>query len=625
MGTWKKAENEKGFIYYIRSLTTGVEIQRGLLSKVFRSTGQEEALGIDFFNVLQRCRNIEQNHEVLAGPPRIDQQNLQQWDHPKFCDVKQAIDDCNYVIYATYRLALKFRVLQRALYTEDIPLALTSSIFERHRLANNENSLILETCDLEAVLADIFFAANNQNHMNIDVDFVAEMVINFLYNVFDREGTIQVISVKLTLGLLCNSSLPELHKYIFSLCADHNNCITRVRLLGLLQKMHLLIKYLHEDPVFNVHCLNAAVDKCFVDSPGLVGIAECTFMSWLNSDIPFLSWLPLVAKLKNSETVIHPLKCSTCKTTPLLGLRYSCAKCPKYLQCQRCFLTGRTSHSHKASHSLREYCTVLSKKDACRMVFHGLYGWLFCAKKPNSFYSAVKPNRHFANGGCKLMSAAQLCDIEPLSSPETQLQGVIRQLESQNRELQQMLIFGHHNDKEMRKYLEEYRLFMAGNIQKLKMLKMQINTSGSATKENRCNWGKTQSTPMVCQHNASKYKLGSLENVSPITLMTEIEDSLASGSDTQCQTPLELPYFAEPKAHFDVPKLPRKLSHHNLDEALARLQQILANNFSLDDSLSQLDNSNLQYAVTEVEGMLTSIIDNVESSRCNSALKRLKS
>ncbi|ERL92288.1 hypothetical protein D910_09605 [Dendroctonus ponderosae] len=259
-----------------------------------------------------------------------DQQNLQQWDHPKFCDVKQAIDDCNYVIYATYRLALKFRVLQRALYSkaEDIPLALTSSIFERHRLANNENSLILETCDLEAVLADIFFAANNQNHMNIDVDFVAEMVINFLYNVFDREGTIQVISVKLTLGLLCNSSLPELHKYIFSLCADHNNCITRVRLLGLLQKMHLLIKYLHEDPVegtiqvisvkltlgllcnsslpelhkyifslcadhnncitrvrllgllqkmhllikylhedpvFSVHCLNAAVDKCFAD------------------------------------------------------------------------------------------------------------------------------------------------------------------------------------------------------------------------------------------------------------------------------------------------------------------------------------------------------------------------
>ncbi|ENN74668.1 hypothetical protein YQE_08785, partial [Dendroctonus ponderosae] len=532
-----------------------------------------------------------------------DQQNLQQWDHPKFCDVKQAIDDCNYVIYATYRLALKFRVLQRALYSkaEDIPLALTSSIFERHRLANNENSLILETCDLEAVLADIFFAANNQNHMNIDVDFVAEMVINFLYNVFDREGTIQVISVKLTLGLLCNSSLPELHKYIFSLCADHNNCITRVRLLGLLQKMHLLIKYLHEDPVFNVHCLNAAVDKCFVDSPGLVGIAECTFMSWLNSDIPFLSWLPLVAKLKNSETG------KSYRNDPPAQVLYMQNNAPFRAALQLRKVPKVPSMPAVLPH--RAHKPLAQSIPLFEGILHGI----------------IQEGMHFANGGCKLMSAAQLCDIEPLSSPETQLQGVIRQLESQNRELQQMLIFGHHNDKEMRKYLEEYRLFMAGNIQKLKMLKMQINTSGSATKENRCNWGKTQSTPMVCQHNASKYKLGSLENVSPITLMTEIEDSLASGSDTQCQTPLELPYFAEPKAHFDVPKLPRKLSHHNLDEALARLQQILANNFSLDDSLSQLDNSNLQYAVTEVEGMLTSIIDNVESSRCNSALKRLKS
>lgn len=219
----------------------------------------------------------------------------------------------------------------------------------------------------------------------------------------------------------------------------------------------------------------------------MVGIAEGTFTSWLNSDVPFLSWLPLVAKLKGSETgklrkattdvsahfsaivVIHPLKCSTCKTTPLLGLRYSCAKCPKYLQCQRCFLTGRTSHSHKLSHSLREYCSLLSKQDAFRMVLHGLCGWVFCAKRPNDFYSMVKPCRHFANEGLKPF---MVVDIEPLSSPETQLQGVIRQLESQNRELQQMLIFGRQGDKEMRTYLEEYRLSMAGNIQKLKKLKV---------------------------------------------------------------------------------------------------------------------------------------------------------
>lgn len=85
-----------------------------------------------------------------------------------------------------------------------------------------------------------------------------------------------------------------------------------------------------------------------------------------------------------------------------------------------------------------------------------------------------------------------------------------------------------------------------------------------------------------------------------------------SGAVSEFFTPMEFP-------DVDVPKLRRKLSHHNLDEALAKLQQILANNFLLEDSLSQLDNSNLQFAVTEVEGMLTSIIDNVES---NSEIRR---
>lgn len=38
------------------------------------------------------------------------------------------------------------------------------------------------------------------------------------------------------------------------------------------------------------------------------------------------------------------------------------------------------------------------------------------------------------------------------------------------------------------------------------------------------------------------------------------------------------------------------------------------------DSLSSSDNDQLQEAVSEMEGMLTSLIDGVESSRANSAL-----
>lgn len=37
------------------------------------------------------------------------------------------------------------------------------------------------------------------------------------------------------------------------------------------------------------------------------------------------------------------------------------------------------------------------------------------------------------------------------------------------------------------------------------------------------------------------------------------------------------------------------------------------------ESLGNLDNTHLKHAVSEVEGMLTSIIDNVESSRASPA------
>ncbi|KAJ8963449.1 hypothetical protein NQ318_018931 [Aromia moschata] len=88
--------------------------------------------------------------------------NVRQWDHPKFSDLRQRLDDCNYVKYSAYRVALKFRVLQNALHMEDVPLSIVAGIFEQHRLGANEASLYLESCDLEAILSDIFFATNKK-------------------------------------------------------------------------------------------------------------------------------------------------------------------------------------------------------------------------------------------------------------------------------------------------------------------------------------------------------------------------------------------------------------------------------------------------------------------------------
>lgn len=68
----------------------------------------------------------------------------------------------------------------------DIPLSIISGVFERHKLGITEGSLCLESYDLEAVLSDIYFAANKLNHTNIDIDFATELMINFLYNVYDK-------------------------------------------------------------------------------------------------------------------------------------------------------------------------------------------------------------------------------------------------------------------------------------------------------------------------------------------------------------------------------------------------------------------------------------------------------
>lgn len=69
---------------------------------------------------------------------------------------------------------------------DEVPLTVIAGVFERHRLGINESSLALESVDLESVLTDIYFAANKQSHTNTDIDFATELILNFLFNVYDK-------------------------------------------------------------------------------------------------------------------------------------------------------------------------------------------------------------------------------------------------------------------------------------------------------------------------------------------------------------------------------------------------------------------------------------------------------
>ncbi|KAI4468410.1 e3 ubiquitin-protein ligase kcmf1 [Holotrichia oblita] len=501
-----------------------------------------------------------------------EQTKAKQWDHPKFTDIKQKLDECNWIKYSAYRVAFKFRTLQNTLCMDDIPLSIIAGVFERHRLNAIENCLYLETYDIEAILSDIYFASSKQNHTNIDIDLAIELMINFLYNIYDknRTGCVQVLHVKLVLSLLCKTNLNSLYHYLFSLCADHNNCVTRLK------------------------------------SPGLVGINESMFIAWLETNPQLLLWLPTVHRLKKSETTVHSSKCSVCKTNPIVGLKYRCVKCSRYIQCQKCYFTAKISHSHKISHQMREYCVEDTSNDTTRHLIKKLCGLLRCSVQNNETnIIETNPLRIDRDWISKSKSENALCDVEPMSSPHMQLQVVIRQLEIQNRELQQILLLSRSTDN-IKTYLEDHRQQVAAQIHKLKLLKDCLKNSTVVEPVTKLY---LESTPMVPTYKSKE----SIDMLSPIAqskstlnLSDQIDLFGAKGRPNSFSNSVQ------------ENKVPMYEMHSDLDDALAKLQQILANNFTLDESLGSLDNGQLKNAVTEVEGMLTSLIDNVEGSRASS-------
>jgi hypothetical protein len=69
---------------------------------------------------------------------------------------------------------------------DTLRLGLIAGVFDRHHLQITENGLILEYSELEAVIFDIFFAAQKENLTCVDVDLTTELTLNFLLSVYDR-------------------------------------------------------------------------------------------------------------------------------------------------------------------------------------------------------------------------------------------------------------------------------------------------------------------------------------------------------------------------------------------------------------------------------------------------------
>jgi hypothetical protein len=69
---------------------------------------------------------------------------------------------------------------------DTLQLGLIAGVFDRHHLRITENGLVLKYTELEAVIFDIFFAAQKENVSDIDVDLTTELTLNLLLNLYDR-------------------------------------------------------------------------------------------------------------------------------------------------------------------------------------------------------------------------------------------------------------------------------------------------------------------------------------------------------------------------------------------------------------------------------------------------------
>ena len=67
-----------------------------------------------------------------------------------------------------------------------VRLGVIAGVFNRHHLQVTENGVLLKCSELEAVLFDIFFAAQRETSSQIDVQLCTDLMVHFLQNVYDR-------------------------------------------------------------------------------------------------------------------------------------------------------------------------------------------------------------------------------------------------------------------------------------------------------------------------------------------------------------------------------------------------------------------------------------------------------
>ncbi|XP_026495474.1 dystrophin-like [Vanessa tameamea] len=593
--------------------------------------------------------------ENEAGYPcYIDETSgKQSYDHPQFLKIMGTLEEYNDIKYSAYRIAFKLFALQRNLQVP--PLRITSGVFARHQLSLSESSLSLDTAELEAVLADIYFAAEKEGLFTGDVDLTVDLLINLLLNVYDkdRKTPIKVSAAKTLLILLSEEPIAEKWLALANCSADHNGCVSPKRLAALLVHVMALPKYL------GCQCdyLQSDVDSCFEKSAGMLGVSARCVSAWGAARCASTRWLGALRRVADSRRSARAGLCAACGNPLVQVLKFRCSKCRNVIFCENCYLYDKDLSSvsgHKKTHLVHEMIDGEVKPPECLSFIKGMKRFFFCTK------TKKKSSKKGRKNGEKLANPVKRKESKPAiftstvgkasgnkANPAITLQDVITQLENENKAIKdltdQLETAAKNDNNDLKAKVDEHYRQISTQINRLKMLKdnllntQNLQADSKSDKNERPQAFDLFSPIPIVDEKQSKVT-DNIKNQPRVLSMDSGNFSVASKPDSQNLLTMSGDALKPVVVHATsdsistvsmndmsnwyneaassgcapgatVSRSARDINA-DLDTVLDRLQQILTHNFAMDDSC--FDNTQLRETANEMEGLLGSLIRGVE-------------
>ncbi|XP_070712348.1 dystrotelin [Pempheris klunzingeri] len=275
----------------------------------------------------------------------------------------ESIEGLNEIRPSVYRVAVKILSLQKLCHMDVVCVRHIMAAF--HSVPQDVR---LNRQEVTRSLNKMFHSSSQEVPGHVTVE-APEETSGLMFRLYDRgqTGSVSAGSLQTALIVLSTETLLLKYKALLRVIQSNSGSVSRSGLRSLLQDLSQVPAAVQEEGVFGG--VEAAVRSCFngVLTPTAGGEHV---LSWLQSEPRLLLWIPTLYRLSVSQNISHSVRCHTCKTAPITGLRYRCMKCVNVHLCQSCFLTDRQTKKHKTHHPVLEFCTQPTWMESLSSLVH---------------------------------------------------------------------------------------------------------------------------------------------------------------------------------------------------------------------------------------------------------------